>query len=86
MNTSYQVNQNALRVASRIQAVLALIPRLVGPRQVWVSWMRENIEQELVSGLTHIACFHEANVAETIVSYPSIHRMCTRAIPHSSEA
>ncbi|KAG6370281.1 hypothetical protein JVT61DRAFT_12232 [Boletus reticuloceps] len=49
MSTPENVDDHAFRVSVRIQAALATIPRLVGPRHAWVSWMRVGIERELLS-------------------------------------
>lgn len=50
---SNEVDEKVLRVSARVQAALTVIPRLVGPRDAWVSWMRDNLERELVRGLLY---------------------------------
>lgn len=47
-STSCTVDAGVLITTVRVQTVLDLVPRLLGPRETWVPWMRENLASELV--------------------------------------
>ncbi|KAF8130613.1 hypothetical protein EV363DRAFT_1296684 [Boletus edulis] len=46
MNMLHNVDDRAFRVSVRIQAALAAIYQLMGPRHTWISWMRDSIKWE----------------------------------------
>lgn len=56
MNTSHQISENVLLATARIQAALELIPHIVGPKEAWVPWMRDNLEAEVVSNTMFVFC------------------------------
>jgi len=45
---SPQVNPDVLPATSRILAALKVIPRVIGPKEVWATWMRDGLTTELV--------------------------------------
>lgn len=49
MHESYQIDRNALLAVVRVQAALSLVPRIVGRKEDWAWWMRDNLGRELVS-------------------------------------
>lgn len=49
MNVSVGVNTDVLIASGRIHAALKIIPRIIGPKEVWGPWMRDNLQLELVS-------------------------------------
>jgi len=51
MHESYQMDRNALLAVVRIQAALSLVPQIIGQKEDWVWWMRDNLRHELVSDL-----------------------------------
>ncbi|KAF8546960.1 hypothetical protein OG21DRAFT_1527486 [Imleria badia] len=57
MDVLYQVNSNALLTAVCVQATLAIVPHIDGPKEVWAKWMRNNLNKEL----DHISAPSEAS-------------------------
>ncbi|KAG9309154.1 hypothetical protein JVU11DRAFT_10864 [Chiua virens] len=47
MKPSYQIDENALLAVVRVRAALALVPYIVGLRETWTFWMRDNLEREV---------------------------------------
>ncbi|KAN0090968.1 hypothetical protein V8E55_004534 [Tylopilus felleus] len=51
MNSSYTIDETALLVAVRVKAALEVIPSIVGPKDVWMRWMRDNLVAHYQRGL-----------------------------------
>lgn len=49
MNTFLDIDVDVLLTTARVQAALQVIPRIIGPKEAWAHWMRDNLDGELVS-------------------------------------
>ncbi|KAN0094297.1 hypothetical protein V8E55_002584 [Tylopilus felleus] len=47
MNSSNTIDEKVLSVTVRVKAALELIPGIVGPKDVWMPWMRDKLDAEL---------------------------------------
>ena len=48
MNASHKIDKNVLVGMARIKAALQIIPHIVGPKEDWGPWMRDNLKVEEV--------------------------------------
>ena len=46
MSTDF--HPDILLATARLQEYLLVLPRVVGPRQAWVEWIRAEVREELV--------------------------------------
>lgn len=56
MNSFHNIPQDAMVIAARVQAALQLVPRIVGPKEAWVIWMRDGLQAEIVSDAIVTSC------------------------------
>lgn len=47
MNPSHEIDIEFKMTAVRVQAALELVPRILGPKEAWAPWMRNNLAAEI---------------------------------------
>ncbi|KAF8134209.1 hypothetical protein EV363DRAFT_1160616 [Boletus edulis] len=47
MNTSHDIEKDVVVAAARVQAALEVVPRIIGPKEAWAMWMRDNLEHDV---------------------------------------
>ena len=49
MNSSNTIDEKVLLVTVQVKAALELIPGIMGPKDVWMPWMQDKLDAEVVS-------------------------------------
>ncbi|KIK75811.1 hypothetical protein PAXRUDRAFT_36960 [Paxillus rubicundulus Ve08.2h10] len=47
MTSTYKIRDDVLLATARVQAALALVPRMLGPKEAWGPWMFRNLHSEV---------------------------------------
>lgn len=48
MDAPHEIDEKVLIATARVQAALAVVPRIVGPKEAWGPWMRDGLKTEQV--------------------------------------
>ena len=75
------VDIDVLITTIRVQTALDLVPRLLGPKDTWVPWMRDNLASELVK---HTANIIPGEVFTFFLYRPSSHHPLQATLTLSS--